>query len=99
MSLPSHAAGAHPEDQIVDLRSGEYSDITMDEVFDDKVRGRYVILWGLFIIFGVTVIGAFWGALQGTHWANFKDLLDLLLPAETALLGVAVAFYMTSPST
>jgi hypothetical protein len=55
---------------------------------------RLVIVLALFLIFAGTVFGAFQGA-GSNHWDNVKGLLDLLLPAETALLGTAVAFYMT----
>jgi len=29
----------------------------------------------------------------GLHWIETKDLLQILLPAETALLGIVVGFY------
>jgi hypothetical protein len=51
------------------------------------------------IILLVTIIWAFIDA-SGSHWGNAKELLQLLLPAETALLGSAVGFYFgtrTSP--
>jgi hypothetical protein len=60
----------------------------------EKELTRLFMVVALFLVFGGTVLGAFHGA--GTdHWANVKALLDVLLPAETALLGTAVAFYMT----
>jgi hypothetical protein len=59
-----------------------------------KESTRVIIVSALLVIFAGTIAGAFWGAASG-HWDNFKALLDLLLPAETALLGTAVAFYMT----
>ena len=71
--------------------------VPADDVTSTKDQGRNLILWGLSIAFIVTVIGGFVGAMlaSGHDWSNIKELLDLLLPAETALLGVAVAFYMT----
>lgn len=44
------------------------------------------------IIFGVTIVFAF-SKVEDSGWANVKELLQLLLPAETALLGSAVGFY------
>jgi hypothetical protein len=44
------------------------------------------------IILFVTIIWAFIDA-AGPAWKQAKDLLQLLLPAETALLGSAVGFY------
>ena len=43
----------------------------------------------------VTVIFAFLSTGSGT-WENTKELLQVLLPAETALLGSAVGFYFGS---
>jgi hypothetical protein len=51
----------------------------------------------LFLIFGVTIGFSILAAFtRGSAWTNVKDLLGLLLPAETALVGTAVAFYMTN---
>jgi len=48
-------------------------------------------------IFAVTIILSFCAAIwRGSDWPNVKDLLQLLLPAETALLGSAVGFYFGS---
>ncbi len=46
-------------------------------------------------ILALTIIGAFIGALS-SNWPNVKELLQLILPAETALLGGAVGFYFGS---
>lgn len=68
--------------------------------FREKVRifrrevVRLLIVLLLFLAFLITLIWAFISA-GGAHWSNVKDLLDLILPAETALLGTAIAFYMT----
>jgi hypothetical protein len=58
-----------------------------------KEPTRIILVVMLSVVFSGTVAGAFWGA-GGAHWDNVKELLDLLIPAETALLGTAVAFYM-----
>jgi hypothetical protein len=60
----------------------------------EKDPPRIILVVVLSVVFAGTVLGAFLGA-NGDHWGNVKALLDLLLPAQTALLGTAVAFYMT----
>jgi hypothetical protein len=47
---------------------------------------------GFLLIFGGTIAWACWSA-TGPHWNTAKELLQLLLPAETALPGGAVCFY------
>lgn len=85
--------GAAPE--IVDLSGA--TKLRREQVRAGKDFVRLVIVVALFVIFGGTILGAFLGAMldNGHNWSQVKPLLDLLLPAETALLGVAVAFYMT----
>lgn len=56
---------------------------------------RFVIVLLLFAVLILTVVWSFLSA-NGPHWNNVKDLLDLLFPAETALLGTAIAFYMSA---
>jgi hypothetical protein len=48
------------------------------------------ILAGMFVL---TVAAAFAGAVWDNHWANVKEWLQVVLPAETAILGSAVGFY------
>jgi hypothetical protein len=49
----------------------------------------------LAFIFGLTVYWAFRNA--GTsRWNDTKQLLDVLIPAESALLGTAVAFFFSA---
>ena len=55
---------------------------------------RLLIVVFLFAAFLLTLVWSFISA-NGSNWTNVKDLLDLILPAETALLGTAIAFYMT----
>jgi hypothetical protein len=64
------------------------------QVVATKDSARLVVLVGLLAAFLTTVVAAFLAA-NGPNWPKVGSLLDLLLPAETALLGVAVAFYMT----
>lgn len=50
-------------------------------------------LAGLFtLIFIGTVAYACWAATT-KHWPEAKDLIQILLPAETALIGSATGFY------
>lgn len=53
---------------------------------------RAALAFGFAVIFLVTIIFAFIN-VNGTGWDDTKELLQLLLPAETALLGEAVGFY------
>jgi hypothetical protein len=56
---------------------------------------RSSLALSLTAILALTIIGAFIGAL-GSNWTNVKELLQLILPAETALLGGAAGFYFGS---
>jgi hypothetical protein len=58
-----------------------------------------ISLAGSFVlIFAGTVIWACWASVAAGEpgWTNAKDLLSILLPAETTLLGGAVAFYFAT---
>jgi len=58
---------------------------------------RSGLAFAFVIIFGVTIIFAFFKV--GTYdWAQTKDLLQILLPAETGLLGSALGFYFGARS-
>ena len=74
----------------------------------DKPSVRRVIVLWLFWIFagtiGIAAVAALLpcqdheiapGQTVCPRWEQTKALMDLLLPAETALLGAAIAFYMT----
>jgi hypothetical protein len=56
-----------------------------------KAVGTGLVL-AITAIFLLTTVYAF-GKVGGSEWANTKELLELLLPAETALLGAAIGFY------
>ncbi len=49
----------------------------------------------LAVIFGLTVYWAFRN-VGTTRWNDTKQLLDVLIPAESALLGTAVAFFFST---
>lgn len=55
---------------------------------------RLLLALSFVVIFFLTVYWAFSGVEGGNpNWSNTKELLQILLPAETALLGSAVGFY------
>jgi O-antigen/teichoic acid export membrane protein len=55
------------------------------------------VLSSLMGIFTLTVLASFVVVICfNAEWASAKDLLQLLLPAETALLGSAIGFYFGS---
>jgi hypothetical protein len=84
MSVPPLPTAGKPNEvvppEVVDLSRVNLSTYPAKN-FTPKEGGRYVILSGLFITFGVTVIGSFVGALSGgAQWTNVSRLLDLLPP-------------------
>lgn len=62
-------------------------------VAQELVRSSMAVLFVL--IFAGTITWSFF-LVTGHAWGNVKELLQLLLPAETALLGSAVGFYFGS---
>ena len=74
---------------------------TFDEVDTETQRekARTTLAIGLVVIFGLTVLGAFVAFLwPGVDSSKAKDLLSLLLPVESALLGSALGFYFGTKS-
>jgi hypothetical protein len=60
--------------------------------FDDTARFWLAIIFTA--IFGATLLFAFGAVLLDSNtWANIKELLAVVMPAETALLGAATGFY------
>lgn len=57
---------------------------------------RASIAFAFVAILFFTVILAFQNVDDDNAWVNTKELLQVLLPAETALLGSAVGFYFGS---
>ncbi|UCC87720.1 MAG: hypothetical protein JSV81_00015 [Anaerolineales bacterium] len=58
------------------------------------IRAYLAIGFGAILL--LTVLFAFISVWVGVDWEQLKGLLDVLLPAETALLGSAVGFYFGS---
>jgi hypothetical protein len=61
--------------------------------WQELVRSYLALLFTLLLF--ATVGYACWAATTN-HWTNAKELLDIALPAETALLGSATGFYFGS---
>jgi hypothetical protein len=61
--------------------------------WQELIRSYLALLFTLLLF--ATVGYACWAATTN-HWANAKELLDIALPAETALLGSATGFYFGS---
>ncbi|MEO8971131.1 MAG: hypothetical protein ABI406_05955 [Ktedonobacteraceae bacterium] len=63
--------------------------------FHDMVRS--ITNYSFLGIFALTVVASLYVVIwRGSDWTNERDLLQLLLPAETALPGSAVGFYFGS---
>lgn len=66
-------------------------------MFSDTVRS--LTTYFFIFLFILTVLIAFYVVIwRGSEWTQTKDLIELLLPAETALIGSAVGFYFGSKS-
>ncbi|SRR5258708_6229469 len=99
---PSPPDTNHQEVKDVNLGTLEDSPIRQDPLQPYNVEKQHdwvrtIITCSFVFIFAITVIAAFAiVAWAGPSWANTKELIQLLLPAETALLGSAVGFYFGS---
>ena len=60
----------------------------------EATRGLLAVVFAL--IFGGTILLAFQN-VGGAKWQDTKQLLDVIIPAESAILGVAVAFFFGLP--
>jgi hypothetical protein len=54
---------------------------------------RYSIALILALIYASTIASALYSAIGNHGWTNTKDLLEVILSTETALLGSALGFY------
>lgn len=58
---------------------------------------RTIITCSFIFIFGLTILASFAIVIWfNSNWASAKELVQLLLPAETALMGSAIGFYFGS---
>jgi uncharacterized PurR-regulated membrane protein YhhQ (DUF165 family) len=65
------------------------------ELAREAVRAGLAIAFT--IILGVTLLGSF-QKIGTSGWTQTKEFLSIVLPAETALLGAAVAFFFATES-
>lgn len=56
---------------------------------------KHIAYW-LLVIFTLTIAVALTSAFFAFHWTEGKDILLVLLPAETGLLGSVLGFYFAS---
>ncbi len=56
---------------------------------------KHIAYW-LLVIFTATIAVALASAFFAFHWTEGKDILLVLLPAETGLLGSVLGFYFAS---
>ena len=65
----------------------------------DKQRDyvRLIVTVGLLLIFGFVVV---WSCIEtaswSDHWAQTKEMLQMILPALTGLIGSVIGFYFGS---
>jgi hypothetical protein len=88
---PSQNPSAKPE------RGSSGQGHTLFGLTPSRRPGEVVRLLMVLLLFAAFILTLVWSFLSasGPHWNNVKGLLDLIFPAETALLGTAIAFYMT----
>lgn len=61
---------------------------------------RMLTTFGLIFIFIVTVLVSFYSVIwHDSQWKDTKDLIEIMLPAETALIGSVVGFYFATKTT
>ena len=76
---------------------GPFKNYVVERPADPEERRDYVRAFatGAFItIFGLTVLFCFVIVVFNTSaWANTKELIQFMLPTETALIGSALGFY------
>jgi uncharacterized membrane protein len=78
----------------VDYTSGEYQEISQPVSFwtEAVVRALLAYVFALFLL--IVILWGFYNASQeDAVWMQTKELMQLLLPAITAILGSAVGFY------
>src|SRR4051812_15527070 len=93
--IPSGAPGAPgPPRTVVDSPPGS----AWDQEPASAWRTREILAYLLFLLFAVSVIGAFVYVDSKESWDRAKEFLQIAIPAEIGLLGAAVGFYFGSES-
>lgn len=91
------AGAGNPEPVRVTAVVPAESTPTNERVTRERVRWVLAsILAGTFLL---TVAAAYAGALWDSRWANVREWLQAVLPAETAILGSAIGFYFGTQRT
>jgi hypothetical protein len=84
-----------PEGPTVELREiGDYEEVSRPTRFwaTEVIRAILALIFASFLL--IVIVWGFLNARGGQElWTATKELLQLLLPAITALLGSAVGFY------
>jgi hypothetical protein len=84
-----------PEGPTVELREiGDYEEESRPTRFwsTEVIRAVLTLIFAFFLL--IVIVWGFLNASGGQEtWTATKELLQLLLPAITALLGSAVGFY------
>jgi hypothetical protein len=89
-----------PEQETVDLgEAGPARPIKTSRVrpaFEEWVRASLALIFA-----GMLAATGAWAFIEvhSNDWAHVKSLLDILVPAESALLGSAVGFYFGTKKT
>jgi len=84
-----------PNDVVRDIVSAEPPLRSAQARLGMQELVRSSLAFALFILLGGTIWAAF-AHVGHSDWAQTKDLLLLIVPAETGLLGSAVGFYFGS---
>lgn len=90
MTVPARPGGG-PEQEVLDPSMGTFAQ-TRINVRERRERARAWVAGSLVLVFGITVLAALLGPLFYPRPEELRSILELLLPAETALLGSAVGF-------
>ena len=63
----------------------------------DSVRafttGSLLVIFGLTLLFSFIIV-----IFYASAWTNTKELIQIMLPAETALIGSVIGFYFSTKS-
>ncbi|MCC6158620.1 MAG: hypothetical protein IT350_11265 [Deltaproteobacteria bacterium] len=88
--MPNEENAPVSEVEVSDTRASAPAESKSDYPYDDK--GRSFITKALLLLLFLTVAMAGASVCCGC-WPTMKELLEVLLPVETALLGSAVGYY------
>lgn len=92
------SVGHLDEFEVIEPSGGPFRDVKAG--IQQRREGiRATIALSLIAIFALTALGALAAAIfMGVESTTMRGLLEILLPAETALLGSAIGFYFGAES-